>query len=188
MQNPNQMISQTMIFAEVALGLKNKGLNEEEIKNKVYEILKVCGLYEFRNWPISALSFGQKKRVTIASVLVMGPKIIILDEPTAGQDYKHYTEIMEFLKRINEQGITIIMITHDMHLMLEYTKRALVFTDGNLVADKTCSEVLCDEKLVDEAALKETSLFELANICGISDPVSFVDCFIANDEKVRNNG
>ena len=188
MQNPNQMISQTMIFDEVALGLKNRGLSEEETQNRVYEILKVCGLYEFRNWPISALSFGQKKRVTIASVLVMGPKIIILDEPTAGQDYKHYTEIMEFLKKINEQGITIIMITHDMHLMLEYTRRALVFTDGKLVADKTCSEVLCDGKLVDEAALKETSLFDLANKCGIKDPVSFVDCFIANDEKVRNNG
>ena len=188
MQNPNQMISQNMIFDEVAMGIKNSGLSEDEIKEKVYDVLKVCGLYEFRNWPISALSFGQKKRVTIASVLVMGPRIIILDEPTAGQDFKHYTEIMEFLKDINNKGITIIMITHDMHLMLEYTRRALVFTDGNLIADKTCSEVLCDKELVDEAALKETSLFELANKCNINDPVAFVDCFIANDEKVRNNG
>ena len=188
MQNPNQMISQTMIFDEVALGIKNLGLSEDEIKNKVYEALKVCGLYEFRNWPISALSFGQKKRVTIASVLVMGPQIIILDEPTAGQDFKHYTEIMEFLKQLNNNGITIIMITHDMHLMLEYTRRALVFTDGKLIADETCSEVLCDKTLVDSAALKETSLFELANKCNIDDPVGFVDCFIASDERVRNNG
>lgn len=188
MQNPNQMISQTMIFDEVAMGIKNDGLNEDEIKEKVFEVLKVCGLYEFRNWPISALSFGQKKRVTIASVLVMGPKIIILDEPTAGQDFKHYTEIMDFLKDLNNKGITIIMITHDMHLMLEYTRRALVFTDGKLIADKTCSEVLCDKKLVDSAALKETSLFELANKCNIDNPVGFVDCFIASDEKVRNNG
>lgn len=188
MQNPNQMISQTMIFDEVAMGIKNDGLSEDEIKEKVFEVLKVCGLYEFRNWPISALSFGQKKRVTIASVLVMGPKIIILDEPTAGQDFKHYTEIMDFLKDLNNKGITIIMITHDMHLMLEYTRRALVFTDGKLIADKTCSEVLCDKKLVDSAALKETSLFELANKCNIDNPVGFVDCFIASDEKVRNNG
>lgn len=188
MQNPNQMISQTMIFDEVAMGIKNDGLSEDEIKEKVFEVLKVCGLYEFRNWPISALSFGQKKRVTIASVLVMGPKIIILDEPTAGQDFKHYTEIMDFLKDLNNKGITIIMITHDMHLMLEYTRRALVFTDGKLIADKTCSEVLCDKKLVDSAALKETSLFELANKCNIDNPVGFVDCFITSDEKVRNNG
>ena len=188
MQNPNQMISQTMIFDEVAMGLKNSDLSKEEIEQKVFAVLKVCGLYEFRNWPISALSFGQKKRVTIASVLVMGPQIIILDEPTAGQDYKHYTEIMEFLRELNNKGITIIMITHDMHLMLEYTKRALVFTNGCLIADKSCSEVLCDKELVDKAALKETSLFELANKCNINDPVSFVDCFIASDEKVRNNG
>ena len=188
MQNPNQMISQNMIFDEVALGLRNYGLSEDEIKDKVYSVLKICGLYEFRNWPISALSFGQKKRVTIASVLVMGPQIIILDEPTAGQDFKHYTEIMEFLKDLNNKGITIIMITHDMHLMLEYTRRALVFTAGLLIADKTCSEVLCDKQLVDEAALKETSLFELANKCDIDDAVGFVECFIASDEKVRNNG
>ena len=187
MQNPNQMISQTMIFDEVALGIKNLGLSEDEIKNKVYEALKVCGLYEFRNWPISALSFGQKKRVTIASVLVMGPEIIILDEPTAGQDFYHYTEIMEFLRKLNLEGITVIMITHDMHLMLEYTKRALVFVDGRLVEDKTSSEVLCDSELVNKAALKETSLFDLAKKCNIDNPVGFVDCFINRDEKVRNN-
>ena len=187
MQNPNQMISETMIFDEVAMGIKNIGLSEEEITNKVYDTLKVCGLYEFRNWPISALSFGQKKRVTIASVLVMGPEIIILDEPTAGQDFYHYTEIMEFLRKLNLEGITVIMITHDMHLMLEYTKRALVFVDGRLVEDKTSSEVLCDSELVNKAALKETSLFDLAKKCNIDNPVGFVDCFINHDEKVRNN-
>lgn len=188
MQNPNQMISETMIFDEVAMGIANMGLSQEEVEQRVYDTLKVCGLYEFRNWPINALSFGQKKRVTIASVLVMGPEIVILDEPTAGQDFYHYTEIMDFLGKLNKEGITIIMITHDMHLMLEYTRRALVFVGGELIDDKTSSEVLCDEKLVNKAALKETSLFDLANKCGINDPVKFVDCFINYDEKVRNNG
>ena len=188
MQNPNQMISQPMIFDEVALGIKNIGFSEEEIKEKVYDTLKICGLYEFRNWPISALSFGQKKRVTIASILVMGPQIIILDEPTAGQDFRHYTEIMDFLKELNEKGITIIMITHDMHLMLEYTSRALVFCKGQLLADESSSSVLCDPALVEKAALKETSLFNIATDCGIQDPVSFVDCFIAYDRKERENG
>ena len=125
------MISKAMIYDEVALGLAVRGVSEDEIKERVYETLKICGLYPFRNWPISALSFGQKKRVTIASILVMNPQIMILDEPTAGQDYRHYTEIMEFLKRVNEEfGTTIIMITHDMHLMLEYTDRAIVIADG----------------------------------------------------------
>ncbi len=188
MQNPNQMISQAMIFDEVAMGLKNSGLSEEEIKEKVYSTLKICGLHEFRNWPISALSFGQKKRVTIASILVMGPEVIILDEPTAGQDFRHYTEIMEFLKKINEEGITVIMITHDMHLMLEYTDRAMVFSDGHLIADESNAAVLCDPEIIQEASLKETSLFNVAQMCGIEDPVEFVDCFINYEKKVNGYG
>ena len=187
MQNPNQMISQSMIFDEVALGLKNTGLSEEEIRERVYDVLKICGLYSFRNWPISALSFGQKKRVTIASILVMGPQIIILDEPTSGQDFRHYTDIMDFLDELNREGKTIIMVTHDMHLMLEYTDRSLVFADGKLEADKSGSAVLCDPELVDLADLKETSLFNIANMTGIDDPVDFVDCFIAYEKKERSH-
>ncbi|MCR4855299.1 MAG: ABC transporter ATP-binding protein [Erysipelotrichaceae bacterium] len=188
MQNPNQMISQAMIFDEVAMGIQNSGLSKEQIQERVYETLKICGLYEFRNWPISALSFGQKKRVTIASILVMGPEIIMLDEPTAGQDLRHYTEIMEFLKELNSKGITIIMITHDMHLMLEYTDRSIVFTDGRVIADESGSAVLCDRELVERAALKETSLFRIATEAGIDDPVDFVDCFIEQDRKERSHG
>ena len=188
MQNPNQMISKTMIYDEVALGLQKSGKFEEEIRAKVEETLKICGLYPFRNWPISALSFGQKKRVTIASVLVQDPKLIILDEPTAGQDFKHYTEIMEFLRGLNEQGVTVIMITHDMHLMLEYTPRALVFSDGQLIDDCRASQVLCNPELVARAALKETSLFTLANRCGITPPESFVERFIQEDREVRSHG
>ena len=187
MQNPNQMISQSMIFDEVAMGIKKSGLTEEQIKERVYETLKICGLYEFRNWPISALSFGQKKRVTIASILVMGPDIIILDEPTAGQDFRHYTEIMEFLNKLHDQGITVIIVTHDMHLMLEYTNRALVFLDGRLMRDDSGSSVLCNPELINRAALKETSLFAIANMCGIDDPVAFVDCFIAYEKKERSH-
>ncbi|MBR0420226.1 MAG: ABC transporter ATP-binding protein [Erysipelotrichaceae bacterium] len=188
MQNPNQMISQPMIFDEVAMGIRNTGLNEDEIKEKVYDVLKICGLYEFRNWPISALSFGQKKRVTVASILVMGPDIIILDEPTAGQDFRHYTDIMEFLVELNKQGKTIIMVTHDMHLMLEYTRRSLLFAKGRLIADTTGSAILCDPELVEIGQLKETSLFNLANMAGIEEQVAFVDCFIACDKKERGHG
>ena len=188
MQNPNQMISKTMIFDEVALGLRNTGKSEEEIREKVEETLKICGLYPFRNWPVSALSFGQKKRVTIASVLVQDPELIILDEPTAGQDFRHYTEIMEFLRGLNEKGVTVVMITHDMHLMLEYTPRALAFADGRLIADRSAAAVLCDPQLIREAALKETSLFTLANELGISPAEAFVERFIEEDREVRSHG
>lgn len=189
MQNPNQMISKPMIYDEVALGLKVRGVSEEEIKERVYETLKICGLYPFRNWPVSALSFGQKKRVTIASILVMNPQVLILDEPTAGQDYRHYTEIMEFLKELNEKyGITIVMITHDMHLMLEYTDRAIVIADGKLLADDTPANVLTNQKIADQAYLKKTSLYDLAVKCGIEDASGFTDRFIYFERQVREHG
>ena len=189
MQNPNQMISKPMIYDEVALGLQVRGVAPDEVKDRVYETLKICGLYPFRNWPVSALSFGQKKRVSIASILVLNPEILILDEPTAGQDYRHYTEIMEFLKKINEeQGITIIMITHDMHLMLEYTDRAIVIADGRMIADDTPSRILTNEQIADIAYLKKTSLYELAVKCGISEPSALVERFIADDRLRRENG
>lgn len=178
MQNPNQMISKTLIFDEVALGLRLRKVPEEEIKTRVEKVLKVCGLAPFISWPISALSYGQKKRVTIASILVLDPPIIILDEPTAGQDYRHYSEIMDFLREINELGITIILITHDMHLMLEYTPRAVVLSDGVKIADTRASKILTDLQVIEQANLKETSLYYLAQMVGLPDETSFVQCFI----------
>ena len=185
MQNPNQMISKTQIFDEVALGLRNRGVSEEEIRPRVEETLKICGLYPFRNWPVSALSYGQKKRVTIASILVLKPEMILLDEPTAGQDLKHYTEIMDFLSELNHQGVTVVLITHDMHLMLEYTPRAIVFNAGRVIADKSAAEVLNSPDIVDAAHLKETSLYHLSAACGIADAEEFTRRFIARDREVR---
>lgn len=181
LQNPNQMICNTMIFDEVAMGLRNRGISEDKIKEKVENTLKICGLYPFRNWPISALSYGQKKRVTIASILALEPKMIILDEPTAGQDYRRYSEIMEFLKSLNEMGIAIVMITHDMHLMLEYTTRSVVLTGGKKIADATPSEVLGNEALIERANLKKTSLSTLASKAGIEDRIAFIDTFIQHE-------
>lgn len=187
MQNPNQMISKVMIYDEVAMGLRNRGVDEGEIQTRVDDVLKVCGLWKFRKWPISALSFGQKKRVTIASILVLNPEMIILDEPTAGQDYRHYTDIMEFLRKINDSGITVVMITHDMHLMLEYADRALVFSHGKIIADAPCSVILTDEKIIKEASLKETSLYDIALICGIEDGTEFVRRFIDFEREVMRH-
>ena len=185
MQSPNQMISKPMIYDEVALGLRVREVAEEKIKERVFETLKICGLYPFRNWPVSALSFGQKKRVTIASILVMNPEVLILDEPTAGQDFRHYTEIMEFLRRIHEKlGITIIMITHDMHLMLEYTDRAIVIADGKMLADDTPAHILTNEEISDRAYLKKTSLYDLAVKCDIAEPTAFVERFIQYEREV----
>ena len=187
MQNPNQMISKTMIFDEVALGLRNRGVDEKQIRTRVEETLKICGLFPFRNWPISALSYGQKKRVTIASILVLDPEMILLDEPTAGQDFRHYTEIMDFLRQINRQGTTVVLITHDMHLMLEYTPRAVVFHGGQVIADSSAAQVLNSPQIVQRANLKETSLYHLSQMCTIQDGEEFTRRFIARDREVRSH-
>lgn len=184
MQNPNQMICKPMIYEEVAMSLVLQKLPEDEVKERVYETLKICGLYQFRNWPVNALSYGQKKRVTIASILVSRPQILILDEPTAGQDFRHYTDIMEFLRELNGQGITVLMITHDMHLMLEYTDRSLVFADGKKIADTTPQELFSNPSLLKTASLKETSLYTLAGLCGI-EPERYIGAFIDYDREVR---
>ena len=177
LQNPNQMISQTMIFDEVALGLRLRGIEEAEVEERVHEVLKTCGLYSFRNWPISALSFGQKKRVTIASILVLKPEIIILDEPTAGQDYKTYTDIMTFLDSLQKQGHTIVMITHDMQLMLEYSDRCLVVVEGKIIADDKPVTILNQKDLLESANLKQTSLYTLGQKLS-SDPVEVTQYYI----------
>ncbi|CCB92626.1 putative ABC transporter ATP-binding protein SMU_1934c [Streptococcus salivarius CCHSS3] len=177
LQNPNQMISQTMIFDEVALGLRLRGIEEAEVEERVHEVLKTCGLYSFRKWPISALSFGQKKRVTIASILVLKPEIIILDEPTAGQDYKTYTDIMNFLDSLQKQGHTIVMITHDMQLMLEYSDRCLVVVEGKVIADDNPVTILNQKDLLESANLKQTSLYTLGQKLS-SDPVEVTQYYI----------
>lgn len=189
MQNPNQMICKSMIYDEVALGLRLRGVDEAIVAEKVEKALKICGLAPFRKWPISALSFGQKKRVTIASILVMEPQILILDEPTAGQDYYHYTEIMEFLKGLNDQGVTILMITHDMHLMLEYTPHAIVISEGRKIGDSTAVDILTNAGIAQKASLKLTSLYDLAVAADIPDAAGFVQHFIDYEREVyRHEG
>jgi energy-coupling factor transport system ATP-binding protein len=186
MQNPNQMICFPAVYDEAAFGLRSRNISETEIKTRVYEALEVCGLFPFRNWPVNALSYGQKKRLTVASILVLRPSFMILDEPTAGQDYRHYTEFMEFLLGLNRDlKISLFLITHDMHLMLEYTERAVVLSEGICVADREPFEVLTDDGIIEQASLKQTSLYTLALNAGLPDPQGFVRRFIAFDRKKR---
>lgn len=187
LQNPNAMISKTQIYDEVAFGLSLRGLDEEEIKKKVYDTLKVCGLYPFRNWPISALSYGQKRRVTIASILVLDPEILILDEPTAGQDFRHYTKMMEFIKKLNKKyGLTILMISHDMHLIEEYTDRSLVICDKKILAYTTPANLFANEALIDQANLSQTSLYKLGKKLKNTSPLDFIEGFIAYERRKRD--
>lgn len=187
MQNPNHMISHDMIFDEIAFGLKLRGVDAKEIRTKVEEILELCDLKQFMTWPISTLSYGQKKRVTIASILVLGAELLILDEPTAGQDYYHYTKIMSFLEKLNrDKGITILFVTHDMHLALEHTDRSMVILDGEKIADAPLAQVFSDRDVISRANLKQTSLFALAERIGVEETDSFINCFIAQERRIRS--
>ena len=180
------MISFPMIYDEIALGLRTRGISETGVKTRVYEALEICGLFPFRNWPVNALSYGQKKRLTIAAILALRPSLMILDEPTAGQDYRHYTEFMEFLLNLNHQlDISLLLITHDMHLMLEYTSRAVVLSEGVCVADSEPFHVLTDNAIIESASLKRTSLYDLALNAGLPDPRGFVGRYIAFDREIK---
>nr|WP_276545104.1 DUF3744 domain-containing protein [Brachybacterium muris] len=185
LQEPGQMISRPLITEEIELGLRARGLDEQVIAERTARVLEVCGLRPFRSWPVSALSHGQKKRVTIASILALEPEVLILDEPTAGQDYAHYSEFMDFLTRINELGTTVLLITHDMHLALEYTDRVLVMSGGRLLADTDPAAALTDEDLTSRADLVTTGLFTLSQRCGIADPVRLVHRFVQADRAER---
>lgn len=163
LQNPNQMLIKSTIKEEVELALRAKNEKEAVIKERVDESLAACNLTKYRKYPVDVISYGQKKRVTIASILVLKPSVLILDEPTAGQDLRSYTAIMDFLDQLNrELGITIIFITHDLHLALEYMDRAVVFSNGRLVVDDSVYKVLSDSEVVKQAHLKQTSLCTLA--------------------------
>ncbi len=181
LQNPNQMISQNIVFDEVAYGLKLREVNPEEIKTRVRRVLKISGLDSMRHWPVSALSFGQKKRVTIASVLVLEPQILLLDEPTAGQDYLNYRSIMNFVASLNrEHHTSIIVITHDMHLMLEYADRALALVDGKILADDRPAVLLSNLELLKEASLAPTSLYNLARFSQV-DPIKLSERLVESE-------
>ncbi|OLS06288.1 heme ABC transporter ATP-binding protein [Lacticaseibacillus casei] len=184
LQDPNQMISKHLIFDEVALGPRLRGWDEARVKDAVLAALKVCGLYPFRSWPINALSYGQKKRVTIATILVLKPALMILDEPTAGQDWRHFTDMMRFLTKLNAQGITMMLITHDMHLMLEYAQRAIVLGDGGVLMDATPATVLTNPAVIEHASLAQPSLYRLAKRLGL-DPLAFTQAVIDQERRVR---
>ncbi|MNC42232.1 Cobalt import ATP-binding protein CbiO [compost metagenome] len=183
MQNPNHMITQHMIRDEVALGLQARGIADQEKERRTNEVLQICGLYPYRNWPVSALSFGQKKRLSIASILVLEPKLMILDEPTAGQDYRHYTEFMDFISGLADQGMSFLFITHDMHLALEYADRAAVMANGEIIASNTVANVLSDRTITEQARLRETSMSRFAKAWGISSPAQFVQAFIDTEQR-----
>ncbi len=179
MQNPNSMIVKGMIRDEMELGLKSLRHSKDTINKEVESALKICELWPYRNWPVCALSYGQKKRVTIGSILTLNPKIMIMDEPTAGQDFMSYKLFMKFVKSLSEQGIAVILITHDLYLAVEYSSRSIVIADGEKIADDKPSTIFTMSNVLKKANLKELSLTALADAADV-DRETLINRFIAS--------
>lgn len=184
-QNPLETITQDNIDDELSFRLREQQYSEDEIYRRVEKVIEVCSLQYIRQLPMSALSFGQLRRVAIASVLALSPKMIIVDEPTAGQDFMRYTEILNFLQSIHLQGVTVLLVTHDIHLMLEYTKRALVVSEGKILADASPVYILASPEIIANSSLKETSLYTFSKHIGMNDPYVFTEKFIHYDRVAR---
>lgn len=184
-QNPMDYITQETIYEEIAYRLKKRNLPEAEISKRVEEAIRVCSLQYIRDVSVATLSFGQLKRVMIASVLALNPEMIIVDEPAAGQDFTRYTEMMSFLQTIHLQGVTVLLVTNDIHLMLEYTKRAIVMSKGTIIADASPVYILVSKNIIEESSLKETSLYTFASHLGMKDPYAFTEKFVHYDRVAR---
>lgn len=156
-QSPSAMLFASTVRKEVSFGPENLHFSKERLNTSVSQAEAALNVAEFEERSPFSLSFGQQKRVAIASVLAMQGKILLLDEPTAGQDYRSYIAFMEYLRSLSDLD-ALLFITHDLDLALRFTQRVLLLKDGNLVADGPPLQVLADPALLEECNLRPTSL------------------------------
>lgn len=177
-QNPDHQIFMDQVFQEVAFGLKNLSLPPAEIESRTENALKKVGIYHLKDAAPLSLSKGHRQRVALASVLAMEPEIIILDEPTTGQDYSETKQIMDLIADLNKKGHTVIFITHDMQLVAAYAKRVILMGNGEIMFDGAPKEVLNRTELLARTNLKPLQITEFAQSLrkyGIPDNIIQVD-------------
>jgi energy-coupling factor transport system ATP-binding protein len=165
-QNPDHQIFARTVAEEVGFGLKMQGEMPKTIEKRVAEVLEVVGLQGYEQKIPFALTKGERQCVAVASVLAAQPQVIILDEPTTGLDYRYQRNMMEMLKRLNQHGHTIIIITHSMWVASEYANRTIVMKDGYILSDGPSRSVFADEGQLAEASLFPPSLVQLSNWLG----------------------
>ncbi len=167
-QNPDHQLFHNTVEKEVAFGVKNLGLSTQTIQDRVAEALQAVGLDEYRDSYPYDLSKGQRQRVALAAVLAMRPEVIVLDEPTTGQDYREMMQIMEMIQVLNQKGHTIIFITHDMALVAEFAKRVIVLCEGKILQDDSVEAVFTCPDFLKQSFLELPSITQLGN--GLSHP------------------
>ncbi|MFT4007767.1 MAG: ATP-binding cassette domain-containing protein [Lacrimispora sp.] len=179
-QNPDHQLFNSKVYDEIAYAPRNIGLDENEVDKRVKEAAATAGVKEalFEEQPVLLMK-GLRQRVAIASILSLKPQVIIVDEPTTGQDYKQSLEIMEFLKELNEKhGHTILIITHEMHIVAQYAKRIMVMKKGEIFMDGTPGEVFSQPERLMEGYVKPpmvTRMAQLIDSTGASDGVINID-------------
>ena len=173
-QNPDHQIFSRTVREEIAFGPKNLKLSEEEIDERVAEAARILKIEEYLDENPFNLSWGLRQRVAIASILSMKPEVLIVDEPTTGQDHKTGREIMEILCKLNKEGITIIVITHDMKLAAEYAQRAIVMKEGHILLDGNIRDVFSKIEVLKEAYLMPPQITQSSlKLCKDVVPTAF---------------
>ncbi|SCG85251.1 ATP-binding cassette domain-containing protein [Methanobacterium congolense] len=172
-QNPDDQLFAPTVMEDVAFGPMNIGLSKEEIEKRVKDSLKRVGMEGFEKKPPHHLSGGQKKRVAIAGILAMDPKIMVLDEPTSGLDPKGASQIMRLLYELNEDGMTIIISTHDVDLVPLYASTVYIISHGNIIKEGNPRTVFGDVETIRKANLRLPRIAHLMEILNKEDHVSF---------------
>ena len=165
-QNPDLQMFEDNLIEEISFGPKNLGVDKDQILKRTDEILERAGLEQYKEKDPFSLSVGQKRRVSIASILTMKPRIIVLDEPSTGLDGKTLESLMSLVERLNEEGHTIIMITHDMELVADYADRVAVMKNGEIIADNSTRNIFADEKILKRANLIRPEINKLGRLIG----------------------
>ncbi len=162
-QEPDSQILSASVYEEVAFGPLNLQLSDNEVKTRVGEALETVDIENLRERPAHLLSYGQKKRVTIASVLSMNPKVIIFDEPTAGLDPAHASEIIVLLDKLHQAGKTIIISTHDMNLAYQWANRVVLLNEGRIVGDDLSAKIFDNQEVLHKCGLELPLILQIFN-------------------------
>ena len=170
-QNPENQIFEETVFAEIAFGPKNLNLPEGEIEARVDKVLKTTRLSKYRDTHPLSLSGGEKQRLALASVVVMEPQILVLDEPTTGLDLLSIMGILEIVKELHKKNVTVILITHDMGLVSELSERVVVMGNGQIIGDGTPKEIFADDDLLKRASLEPPQIMKFSKILGLKPEV-----------------
>jgi energy-coupling factor transporter ATP-binding protein EcfA2 len=173
-QNPDCQLFCKTVKDEIAFGPKHLGLSKEEVTRRVKDTLQMMQLEQYKDRDPHTLSRGQKIGVAVASVLSMKPKVLILDEPTLGQDFNRISSLVSMLKSMNEQGLAVVVITHDVNIAAEYARRVVIMDKGRILVDGEPHEVLSKEDILQSASLETPTAVQLSMLLGLP-PMLTVD-------------